>query len=202
MGVLGVVAALGAVACTPPSANPGGALDPTAASTEFRGQVPTEPARLPGQTLTDTDGKPYRLAATTPVTVLFFGYTHCPSACSTALADVALALRQSRDDVRRKVRVVFVTVDPERDTPARIRDYLDRFDPAFEGLTGEQDELSKIAGELGVVLSGKRDVAGSYQVGHGAQLIGFDAAGERRVIWPEGTPVADLAHDLDALVRE
>lgn len=209
MGVLGIVAVLSAAACTAPATSrPVGAR--SAAAVELRGLVPAVPVELPDATFTDTAGKPFRLRAEAaadgsaqPVTVVFFGYTHCPEVCSTAVADLAQALRRVGPDVRKHVRVLFVTVDPERDRPSVLRRYLDRFDPAFVGLVGSDATLRDVSGALGVALTGRRDAASQpYEIGHGAQLIGFDSTGQRRVIWPEGTPVGDLEHDLRTLVQE
>jgi protein SCO1/2 len=203
MGVLGMLAVLGATACTPPATTrPAGAQ--SAAAVELRGIVSSEPVALPDATFTDTAGRSFRLraGADSPVTVVFFGYTHCPLVCSTAVADLAQALRRAGPELRRHVRVLFVTVDPERDEPSVLRHYLDRFDPAFVGLVGSDATLREVTGALGVALTGRRDAGEAYQLGHGAQLIGFDAAGQRRVVWPEGTPVGDLEHDIRTLVEE
>ncbi|GAB3411470.1 SCO family protein [Flindersiella endophytica] len=203
IGVLGVLVVLGAAACTAPATRPVGAQ--SAATIELRGSVPSEQVALPDATFTDTAGRPFRLRAAakgSTVTVVFFGYTHCPEVCSTVVADLAQALRRVGPEVRRHVRVLFVTVDPERDEPSTLRRYLDRFDPAFVGLVGSDTTLRDVTGALGVALTGRRDTGEGYEIGHGAQLIGFDAAQQRRVIWPEGTPVGDLEEDIRTLVQE
>lgn len=203
MGVLGMLALLGAAACTAPTATrPAGAQ--SAATAELRGSVPAEPVAMPDATFIDTDGRPFRLRAAnaSPVTIVFFGYTHCPEVCSTAVADLAQALRHAGPQIRKHVRVLFVTVDPGRDEPTVLRHYLDRFDPAFVGLVGSDETLRDVTSALGVALTGRRNSGETYQLGHGAQLIGFDASHQRRVVWPEGTPIDDLEHDIRTLVGE
>lgn len=95
-------------------------------------------------TLTDQDGKPFKLSQERGHAVaIFFGYTHCPDVCPATLAHLASAragLGQDRD----KVRIIFVTVDPARDTPERIKKYLATFDPSFIGVTGTESQLLPI----------------------------------------------------------
>ena len=104
----------------------------------LHGTVLNPPLPAPSQTLEDTDGRPFSIAdqAHTHVTVLFFGYIHCPDVCPTTMADLAAARRKLPTTPRQKVTVVFVTEDPRRDTPAALRTWLDRIDPSFIGLIG------------------------------------------------------------------
>jgi protein SCO1/2 len=179
------------IAMTP---NPGG----------YRGAVLDRPYRLPDVTLTDTSGRPFQLRADTrkPVTLVFFGYTHCPDVCNTVLADVAAAQRRLDPALRDDIELVFLTTDPARDTPAAIREYLDRFDPAFVGLTGGLSVIEEVAHHLGVALTGvTRLPGGGYEVGHGAQVIGFISDDEGKLVWTPGTSVADLRHDFARLAR-
>lgn len=173
-------------------------------SGDYRGIVLDQPYTLPDLTFTDTDGEPFNLAEDTtgPVTLVFFGYASCPDVCGIVLANIAAALRGLPEAQRRKVEVVFITTDPARDTPEVIRDYLDRFDPGFTGLTAPMPTIEEAALALGVPLTGmERLPSGGYEVGHGAQVVGFDQNREGRYMWPEDTPVADLRHDLDLLTR-
>ncbi len=167
----------------------------------FRG-ADLQPYPLPDATFTDTSGRPWRFAtgARKPVTLLFFGYTHCPDVCSTVLADVAAALRRVDAGTRDKIQVVFVTTDPKRDTPPVIREYLDRFDPSFVGLTAPADVILESAQQLGVGITEASPLpGGGYEIGHGAQVYGFGPDHKARVVWLEGTPVADFKHDFEKL---
>lgn len=208
--LVGMIATLSA--CSSPSPSPqsisDAAIGRTApretATPTFRGMVPARAYALPAATFTDTAGTTYRLPAslTSPVTLVFFGYTHCPNVCGTVLADLAQALRRLDEADRAQVRVLFLTTDPARDTPRAIRAYLDRFDASFVGLTGSPEELGRVATAVGVPLEGtKRLPGGGYEVGHGAQIVGFDARHRGRVVWLEGTPIGDLRADLKTLVE-
>lgn len=165
--------------------------------------LPT-PYELPDQTLTDGSGRPYNLrtSPTKPVLLLFFGYVNCPDVCSAVLSEVTTALQRADAGVRDHVQVVFITTDPARDTPAKINRYLDRFDDNFVGLTGELPTIKKIAGRVGVDISGvKKLPSGGYDVGHSAQVIGFDRDRRGVVLWTPNNAIADLKHDYALLVE-
>jgi protein SCO1/2 len=116
------------------------------------------------------------------------------------MADVASALRRVEPSVRSRAEVVFVTTDPERDTAPVIREWLDRFDPSFTGLTATLPTIERAAAGLGVAMTGKEPATGGgYEVGHGTQLIGFGPDGKGRVVWVEGTPVGGLRADISRL---
>jgi protein SCO1/2 len=185
--------------------NPGGAIIVTPSNAGgLHGAVLAEPYRLPSLTLTDTAGERFHLAEDTarPLTLVFFGYTHCPDVCSLVLADIAAALARSDPAVRSQTQVLFVTTDPKRDTPAVIASYLARFDPTFTGLTATMPRISAAADALGVPLEGREPLpGGGYAVGHGAQIVGVGPGDTASVVWTEGTPVTELAADFATLVR-
>ena len=182
----------------------GGAADVTVNGAQgWRGTPVQGGYPLPGQRFTDTSGRAVTLAgaARTPVTLVFFGYTHCPDICNVVLANVAAALRGSTPAVRRQVRLVFVTTDPARDTRAVVREYLDRFDPRFEGLRAPVGTVEKAARALYVSYERPDGTqGGSYEVDHGTYTTGF-LDGRAAVVWSDTTPVADLRADLSRLVR-
>jgi protein SCO1/2 len=163
-----------------------------------------EPYDLPEATLTDTSGNSYNLATSPskPVVLLFFGYTHCPDVCVTVLADVAQALNRMNPADRDQVQMVFITTDPARDKPRVVGKYLERFDPAFIGLTGELSTIKAVANRVGVHIEGLNKLpSGGYEVGHSAQVIGFNRDRQGVVIWTPETPIADLKHDFALLVE-
>lgn len=170
----------------------------------FQGAYLETPYQLPDATLTDTSGRPFNLrtGADRPALVVFFGYTNCPDICLGVLTDVATALNRLDADVRDKVQVLFITVDPDRDTPAVIREYLDRIDPGFIGLTAPPATVAAVAAPLGVAIEGRTEVPGGYDVTHSTQLIGFDADRLGRLVWVQGTPIGVLRSDLTELVRQ
>ncbi len=154
----------------------------------------------PTSSFTDTAGAPWTFqdGATRPVTLVFFGYTSCPDVCSAQLADLVAALRRVDPGVRSRTQVVWITVDPDRDSPQVIRSYLDRFDPTIVGLTADLPTIEAAAAQMGVALTGTTDVKAGYEVGHGAQIIGFGPHGAC-VVWVPGTPVAAMRADVSRL---
>jgi len=172
---------------------------------EFRGRVFPEPLPKPDFTLSDTRGDAFDFQAETQghVTLLFFGYTHCPDVCPIHMANIAAVMDDFSYELRQRFKVVFVTTDPERDTPERIRAWLDNFDSSFIGLRGSAEEVNQIMASLylpGAVKQPTPD--GDYAVGHSASVIAFSADGPARVAYPFGTRQADWAHDLPKLAAD
>ena len=158
---------------------------------------------MPAVSFTDTAGATTTLAdeARTPVTLVFFGYTHCPDICNVVLANMASALRGATPAVRRDVRLVFVSTDPQRDTTSVVREYLDRFDPHFEGLVGPVDDVAAAAKAMYISYE-KPDgsTGGSYEVDHGTYTTAF-LGGTAKLVWSDTTTVADIRADLVRLSR-
>jgi len=151
--------------------------------------------------LTGHDGKPRTLADFRgKLVVLSFGYTHCPDVCPTTLADTAAALKQLGAAAAR-VQVLFVTVDPERDTPALLAQYVPAFDPSFLGLTGDAAAIEKAAKEFKIFYEKRPGAApGAYTVDHSAQSYVLDREGRLRLIERNDRLAQDLAEDLRALL--
>lgn len=171
----------------------------------YRGQVLEPPLPKPDFRLTDTEGEPFDFRAETEgfVTLLFFGYTHCPDVCPVHLSNIAAVLDDFTPGSRLKVKMVFVTTDPERDTPDRIRDWLDNFDPGFIGLRGPSERVNAIQASLGLppAMPQAQEGSGSYLVGHSAVVLVFTPDNLAHLRFPFGTRQKDLAHDLSKLVR-
>jgi protein SCO1/2 len=162
-----------------------------------------QPYAMPEISLTDTSGRPYNLATTPskPVTLLFFGYTHCPDICVAVLSDIALAMQRLSAADRDQIQFIFVTTDPARDKEKQIRRYLDRFNPSFVGLTGPLFMIKRAATQVGVDIEGVEKLpSGGYEVGHSAQVIGF-SRNSGVVLWTPGTPISALKHDFALLVE-
>jgi protein SCO1/2 len=132
------------------------------------------------------------------VQVVFFGYTHCPDICAPTLAKLAQARRLLGDDAR-DVQVLFVTVDPEHDTPAQLKQFLAAFDPSFIGLTGAQDDVRRVAG--GHMSYYQRATKDNARVTHTGSLYLKDRHGRMRVLVKESAPVEDIVHDLRLLLK-
>lgn len=170
----------------------------------LRGTPLAEAWPRPEFTLTDTGGEPFAFRARTAgtVTLLFFGYTHCPDVCPVHLANIAGVLGTLPPGVSNRVRVVFVSTDPERDTPERIRSWLDGFDHRFVGLRGPLDEVNAIQRRIGLAAAVVPDTTrGDYTVGHAAQVIAYTADDSAHVMYGFGTRQTDWAADLPRLVR-
>lgn len=135
-----------------------------------------QPRQLPAFFLTDQDGAPFGTAdlAGRP-SLLFFGFTNCPDVCPMTLAQMAL-LR--RDPAMADLRLVFVTVDPERDDTAALRRYVNAFGEGFTGLRGEHDALDPLLQGMGVAHSTHELPGGGYMVDHSAALYYLNARGE------------------------
>lgn len=170
----------------------------------MHGAVLTDQYRMPDVSLTATDGTPYSLARDpdAALTLVFFGYTRCPDICQVVMADIASAMARLDDATRAKVEMLFITSDPARDDPATLREYLDRFDPSFQGLTGPLHRIVEVGDELGVAIErGARLPSGGYEVTHGSQIVGVDGRGRAPIVWTQGTSAGQLAEDIAKLVE-
>ena len=174
----------------------------SAAEGPFRTGALEPPSPAPDFTLRTDEGKPFRLRDWRgSVVLLYFGYTSCPDVCPTTLAEFAEVKKQLGPAVQ-QLRVVVVTVDPERDTPKRLRTYTRAFDPTFLGLTGTREALVSVWKAYGIYVQSHR-VPGSsagYMVDHSATTLVIDADGNLRLAIPFGTPVEDIRHDLQLLL--
>jgi protein SCO1/2 len=171
----------------------------------FRGTTFGEPYPAASEIeLTRSDGSSFRLSEMRGnVVLLFFGYTSCPDVCPTTMAELKLALAELSDADAAQVKVLFVTVDPERDTPERVQEYVGRFNPAFVGLSGSQTELEKIWQAYGVyreIIQGTS--AAGYTVDHTARVTVIDQQGNLRISFGFDTPVEDMVHDLKLILKQ
>jgi protein SCO1/2 len=168
----------------------------------FNGGVFTPPIRLPELTLQRAAGGQFQLSEQRGrLSLFFFGYTTCPDVCPLTLAYVAQARRQVGRDVER-LGSYFITVDPERDTPQRLLEYVANFDKAIEPLTGTDDELARAREAFGVVAQ-KRLVPGSaagYLMDHTALIYLVDGDGMLRLAYPHGMKPEDIAADVKRLI--
>ncbi|HET6699284.1 MAG TPA: SCO family protein [Nocardioidaceae bacterium] len=171
----------------------------------MHGAVLPEPYDVPPVALTATDGSTYRLDQDPqdPLTLVFFGYTHCPDICQIVMADITSALNRLDDAQRQQVSMQFVTTDPQRDDPETLRAYLDRFDPEFGGLTGPLAKVVALGKPLGVHVShGEKLPSGGYAVNHGTHVLGVRPDGTVPILWTEGTAPAKIADDIRTILRE
>jgi len=174
-----------------------GSKAPTFNSTDITGAEFARRLELP-----DVDGQPRTLADWKgKVTVVFFGYTQCPDVCPTTMADLA-AIRKSLGADGDKLQSVFVTIDPERDTPEVLKAYVANFGPGFTALRGTPDQTAAAAKEFKVFYAkvpGRN--GGSYTMDHSAASFVFDPAGRVRLYVPYGGDSKKFAADLQQLVK-
>lgn len=200
--------ALVAAGCGGSSSAPGAGAGSGTQSPFLHGAVPSQHDPRPSFTLVDTSGHTYDFAARTndKVTMLYFGYTHCPDECPTSMADLAQALSRVPADVAKQVVVVFVTTDPWRDKKPVLRKWLDRFSPTFIGLTGTPAQVAGAEVKMGMPISRrvpekKKSSVGRYSVDHFAAVMAFGRDNRLATLYPAGVTPGDIATDMSVLVK-
>jgi len=193
-----IVAALLLAGCTPGQ--------PPVRVEDLKGPRLVRAIPLPAVQLERGPGQPFDLAAEAKgkLTFLFFGYTNCPDVCPLHMANLARALRTLPEDIRRRVRVIFVTNDPARDTPERLGAWLAQFDSSFVGVRGTPTAVADVQRGLGMPMATRDSEvpdSGGYTISHGAHLWAFTPDDSAHVIYPMGMQQGDLASDIPKLLR-
>ena len=134
------------------------------------------------------------------VQLVFFGFAQCPDICPTSLSELSAAMKLLGPDADR-VQVLFITVDPERDTPEIMKKYLSAFDPRFIGLTGTPEQVRLAASSFKAFYSKVPRPGGDYTMDHSASLYVLDRKGEARVLLSNQAGAAAIAHDIKALLK-
>ena len=151
-------------------------------------------------TLTAHDGGPFRPGDLRgKVVLIFFGYTHCPDICSPALLRLA-RLMDALGARAEGVQVLFVTVDPERDSPGQLAGFVPRFHPRFIGLTGSPEEIRRVTAAYRVAYERRSDRPGMFV--HSGSVFVLDGDGRLRLMFRDGMPVAEMAADLKRILAE
>jgi protein SCO1/2 len=163
------------------------------------------PLPKPELVLTNTEGEQFDLRKETEgyVTLLFFGYTNCPDVCPVHMANIAGAMRRLGPEITNRIKVVFVTVDPVRDTPDVIRTWLNHFDQRFIGLRGDSASVASAFTQLrlGQTIHEPGVDTTRYTVGHAAIVLAFTTDNLAHVVYPFGIRQADWSKDLTLLVE-
>ncbi len=134
------------------------------------------------------------------IALLYFGYTHCPDVCPLTLANLSEALRRLGPDAK-QVRVLFVTVDPDRDTPAILKAYVNAFSPQMDGLRGTDNAIAMLARRYRVAYSVKKPTKDHpYEVMHSAAVFFFDRSGKARLVTLTTDNTAAVAADIERLL--
>ena len=175
------------------------ACAPQVPSAPLNGATLEPPIRLQELTATRSDGSTFTTADTRGrISLFFFGYTNCPDVCPLTLAELTRMRRTLGTDAR-NVDVYFVTLDPERDSPERMRAYLENF-PGVTGLIGSDAELASVQSLFNVTSERHDDGNGGYSLDHTAAIYLVNAASEIQLAYASGTPAEDITSDLHQLV--
>jgi protein SCO1/2 len=173
----------------------------------FSGTVVEPPFEVPTVTLTDSKGEPFALGGEAgKTTLVYFGYTHCPDVCPLTMQRLKEATAELSEAERAKLRVLFVTVDPARDTPGVLGEYVGRFDPTWVGLTGESAALDEALQGYGVLVEStaahehQHEAGEAYEVSHSDRIFVLREPGSYGLILHSDVPREVLVGDLRALV--
>jgi len=184
---------IGAAAAAPPRLSPPDDL--------FKAGTLSPVMPAPEITLSATDGKPFSMARFRgKVVLLAFGFSNCGEVCPITLATLAAARKKLGAEAT-DVQVVYVTVDPERDTAAQMKKFLGSFDPTFLGGVGTRPQLEAAYRDYGISVNKVTNADGSYTLGHSSSIYMIDRAGGLRAVMPYGHPADDFVHDLKILLR-
>jgi protein SCO1/2 len=176
---------------------------PPRAEQSFRSGIFEPPREAPAFSLNGSNGKTVSLRDhLDKVVILEFGYTFCAYVCPVTLARLN-EVQEKLGSQARDVQVIYVTVDPKRDSPERLREYLAAFNPGFLGGTGTPDEIAAVQKAYGIVSEQvlSESQALGYEVDHSSFLYLIDRQGRLRGLVPVGTPADDIAHDLELLLK-
>jgi protein SCO1 len=206
-----LTAALALSACSSSASGSGATVSQVGGPAETNPHYPgalvfPKPYVKPDVTLTDTSSQPFNIALDTDsrVTLVYFGYTHCPDLCPLNMFTAASAIQAMPAADRGHVHVVFVTTDPDRDTPAVIQTWLDHFDPTFTGLTGTITQIRRAEAAIGMPLSfaEKSPAPGSnYVIVHAGYILVY-TGDEAHLEFPAEITVPEETHALVSLVRQ
>jgi protein SCO1/2 len=172
-------------------------------SESLSGAVLDQQYVVPSTPLTDDDGAAYTLTGSTEkrLTLVFFGYTHCPDICGVVMGTLASAMTRLDDADRKDVDVVFVTTDPARDTGPVLRRYLDHIDPSFIGVTGPLADIIEVGKGMHVgIEQGEKLPSGGYDVTHGTSVLGIDGHDRVPIVWSQDTSATQYASDIHQLL--
>jgi protein SCO1/2 len=186
-------------ATTPKDDSPGLVVINTS---QYQGN-PITNVNKPAGILTDEAGQPYNMRTMTKgaVTLLFFGYTHCPDECPLTMSNVAAALRIMPAAEAAKVKVLFVTVDPQRDSAARLRSWLGNFNPKIIGLIGTLPQVAAFETQTGLPVGQKIKIpGGGYQYDHATEMFAYSTDNVAHLAFFPDTQPSAIAHDLKLLV--
>jgi protein SCO1/2 len=202
VGILGCIAfAMAAgLAC-------GAEREPAGEQVSYEGLMNSPAHPLPDIELTDTAGQPFNIRDKSEdfLTLVYMGFTHCERECPTEMARIAAILSDLPEEARERIRVIFITTDPERDTPEALRTFLDNFNRDFIGLTGSREQAQLGANPASVASTGEHDAEGheGYAMDHTTFLLVFPQDdGHAHLAYSTDMPSEALASDLARIAVE
>ena len=168
----------------------------------FHGTVLQSPQPAPDFELATSQGQKVSLKDFEgKLVILYFGYTFCPDVCPATLSELRVAMEILTKDAK-DVQVIMVSVDPERDTPELLAEYMTHFHPSFLGVTGTSKEIAQVAALYGIFYEAHEGTAATgYLVDHTATVMVIDQDGYLKLVFPFGTPAEDIAEDLSHLMN-
>ena len=171
--------------------------------TKFKGTIMPAAIPAPDFALTNVAGETVHLSDFAgKIVLLYFGYSFCPDVCPTTLSDLSLVQRKL-DDGGEKIQVLMVSVDPERDTPDKLAEFVQHFHPTFIGLSGSKEEIDAAAEGYGVFYEKHEGTeATGYLIDHTARVFVIEPDGSYRLSFGFGTPVEDMSADLSLILKE
>jgi protein SCO1 len=173
----------------------------------YSGMMLAPPKGKPDFTFTTTSGTPYDFRRETEgkLTLLFFGYSYCPDVCPMHMANVSAVLKKLDYTDRQRVRLVFVTTDPQRDTPERLHSWLAQIDSNIVGVAGPMEQINGLQQSLGLSPAKPEPTPGgpkgAYGIAHAAVVLAFTPDDSLRVVYPFGVRQQDWARDIPLLLR-
>jgi protein SCO1/2 len=176
----------------------------TGAADQFRAGVFDPPRAAPEFSLQGSNGAPVALSSYQgKVVLVVFGFSSCRTICPVTLAKLSVVWKELGPQSEH-VQTLFISVDPARDTPERLRAFVTPFHPSFIGLTGTEQELASVRKSYGIIAAKveSKDKEADYEVHHSSSLHVVDREGKLRVLIPFGTTEADIVHDLKVLLAE
>jgi protein SCO1/2 len=176
----------------------GGEIDPS----QFKGTLMPSTVPAPDFVLHNAAGEEVSLSDYQgKIVLLYFGYTFCPDVCPASLSDLKI-VQNKLDESGEKMQVIMVTIDPDRDTPEKIAEYVEHFHPTFVGLSGTKEEIDAAGEGYGIYYEKHEGTAATgYLVDHTARIFVIEPDGTYRLSFGFGTPTDDIAHDLRLLMR-
>ena len=169
----------------------------------FHGTVIQSPDPSYNFTLTSADGDVSLSDYRGKLVLIYFGYTFCPDVCPATLANVGQALRNLSESQANDVQLIMISLDPERDSPEKLAEYVGHFYPSFIGITGSSEKLAEVTSLYGIFYQkSEGSTADKYLIDHTATLLVIDREGYLKLVFPFGVTVDEIADDLKYMLRQ